>query len=93
MGLKVNLCSLRLFGSFGSILVKNKLVTAKESPGDPCIFIGYGEDTQSYRIIMLKVGAIAYRFEKDVVIRSSRNLTRAFVRGCRNDPVYQSLVP
>ena len=86
LGLKVDRSYLRLFGSCGSRLIKNRLVTAKEYPGESCFFIGYGTDSYGYRVVIPDGSVMRIEVDKDVVINSSCIATKAFVAKCRSDP-------
>lgn len=83
LGLRVDLKKLRIFGSLGRVLVKDTLVTSKEVPGEPCLFIGYGTDTPGYRVVVPRESRADYLVDKDVIFRSSLHVTRAFIRECR----------
>ena len=71
LGLKFDAKSLRIFGSMGHRLNKNKLLTAADFPGDACIFIGYGTDTHGYRVVIPEGSHMRVDVDKDVVINSS----------------------
>ena len=90
LGLKVPLGNMKIFGSLGRILVKGHVPTAKEFLGEPCLFIGYGTDSQGYRVILPRESRADYVVDKDVAIQSSLTATRAFIQECR---VNDSLAP